>query len=187
MSEPRTPRRGSRHYPMIAGLIVGLVSVGAAWVHVELPTGAVGQAGVTEVAPASFSATLAAIAAWGATLLTRPVATRIVSGVQAALGVVAGVFLTRAFSDTDSVVESVAAGASGVIGAISAADAAVTWSPVWIGLWALALLAVIVSGVWGVLVPGSRSDRRSKYERAVPLEDVDPWESLSDGVDPTSR
>jgi hypothetical protein len=187
MSEACTPRRGSRHYPMIGALILGLVSVGAPWVSVELPTGAVGQAGVTEVAPASFSAALAAIAAWGATLLTRPVATRIVSSVQAALGVVAGVFLARAFIDTDSVVESVAAGASGVIGALSAADAAATWSPVWIGVWAVVLLAVTASGIWGVLVPGSRGDKRSQYERSIPAEDADPWESLSDGVDPTSR
>lgn len=187
MTQPSTARRGSRHYPMIGALIVGLVGVGAPWVVVELPTGAVGQAGVAEIAPASFSAALAAVAAWGATLLTRSVATRIVSGLQAALGVVSGVFFARAFVDTDSVIESVAAGASGVVGALSAADAVSTWSPVWIGLWAVVLVAVIASGVWGVLAPGARATTRSKYERANQVVDADPWESLSDGVDPTSR
>ncbi|MEX2441868.1 MAG: Trp biosynthesis-associated membrane protein [Pontimonas sp.] len=187
MTDPSTARRGSRHYPMIVALIAGLVGVGAPWVVVELPTGAVGQAGVSEIAPVSFSAALAAVAAWGATLLTRSMVTRVVSGLQAVLGVISGVFFGRAFIDTDSVIESVAAAASGVVGALSAADAVSTWSPVWIGLWAVVLAAVIASGVWGVLAPGSRGATRSKYERSNQIEDGDLWESLSDGVDPTSR
>lgn len=187
MSDCDSPRRGSRHYPMVVALILGLVGLGAPWVVVELPTGAVGQAGVTEVAPASFSATLAAVAAWGATLLTRRTATRVISALHVALAVTAAVSMVRALLATDSVVESVASGASGVIGALTAAEATVTWSPGWISLWGLVLFALIASGVWGIVAPGSRRQRRSKYERADHAEELDPWESLSDGNDPTSR
>ncbi len=172
---------------MIVALIVGLVSVGAPWVTVELPTGATGTAGVAEVAPASFSAALAAVAAWGATLLTRERATRVVSVLQGLLGVVAVVFYARAFIETDSVIESVASNASGVIGALSASDSVATWLPAWIVLWGVVLLAIIISGVWGVLVPGGRRSGRSKYERSDQVSEPDPWESLSDGEDPTSR
>lgn len=187
MTESCTPRRGSRHYPMIVALVLGLVSVGAPWLSVELPTGATGTAGVADVAPASFSVALAAIAAWGATLLTRERATRIVSGLQGLLAGVAALFYAQAFVETDSVIESVAANASGVIGALSASDSVATWSPTWIGVWGVVLLAILISGIWGVLAPGGRRRSRSRYGRPDQVNEPDPWDSLSDGGDPTSR
>lgn len=186
MSTP-TSRSRFRHYPMVPALVLGLVSLGAPWVVVDLPTGATGNAGWAAVAPASFSLALAAIAAWGATLLTRSLATRVIGAIQAALALGAGVFIARAFVEVNAVVQSVVDRASGVAGALSADDAITQWSPGWIGVSVLAVVLITVSGLWSVFFPGDPARRSDRYQRPEQAEHTDAWQVLSDGDDPTSR
>lgn len=186
MSTP-TSRSRLRHYFMVPALVLGLVSLGAPWLVVDLPTGASGSAGWAGVAPASFSLALAATAAWGATLLTRPLATRVIGGIQVALAVGSGVFIARALGDVDAVVQSVVDRASGVAGALGADDALTQWSAGWIGVSVLAVALIATSGLWSVLAPGDKSRRSDRYQRPEQAEHTDAWQVLSDGDDPTSR
>ena len=175
-----------RHITMIPGLVLGLVSIGAPWLVVEIPTGASANAGWSQVAPASFSLGLAAVAAWGASLLTGRAATRLLAISQAVLAGGSLFALSRALTDTATVVRGLAAEASGVIGAISAADTVSQWSPGWIAVTVAAIAAIAISGILGAASPG-HSRRTQRYERAENSADSDPWQALSDGDDPTSR
>ena len=185
MAKRRTPR-AIRHLAMVPGLVLGLVSIGAPWLVVDIPTGASASGGWSQVAPASFSLTLAAVAAWGATLLTGTRVTRVLGAVQALLAGGSLVALSRALSDSADVVRTLAAEASGVIGAISVADTVSSWSPSWITVTVVAVAAIGVSGVLGVTHPGP-SKRSGRYERPENTPETDPWQALSDGDDPTSR
>ena len=175
-----------RHIAMIPGLVLGLVSIGAPWLVVEIPTGASANAGWSQVAPASFSLGLAAVAAWGATLLTGTAATRVLAVSQAVLAGGSLFALSQALTDTATVVRGLAAEASGVIGAISAADTVSQWSPGWIAVTVAAIAEIAISGILGAAFPG-RSRRTQRYERTKTSTDSDPWQALSDGEDPTSR
>ena len=175
-----------RHISIIPGLVLGLISIGAPWLVVEIPTGASATAGWSQVAPASFSLSLAAVAAWGATLLTGPTATRALAAGQALLAGGSLFALSQALTDTATVVRGLAAEASGVIGAISAADTLSQWSPGWIAVTVTAIAAIAISGMLGAAFPGEPR-RAQRYERAETSTDSDPWQALSDGEDPTSR
>ena len=172
---------------MAPALILGLVSIGAPWLVVDIPTGASATAGWSSVAPASFSLALAAIAAWGASLLTRERATRVLGVVHTLLAAGSLFALGRALSDTDQLVGRLAGEASGVIGAIPLSDTLQTWSPTWIGVAIVAIIGIGLSGVWAVASPGTKDSRGSRYERPETNESSDPWQALSDGDDPTSR
>ncbi len=178
--------RGSRHLPMIPALVLGLVSLGAPWLVVEVPTGATATAGWSDVAPASFSLALAAIAGWGASLLTGSRATRYLSGAQTLLAAGALLSLGSALGEPTRLLNRLAGEASGVIGAISPAETVSAWSPAWVSVAVIALLSLLASGIWGTIVPDGRG-RQQRYQRAEQSDTVDPWQALSDGQDPTSR
>jgi len=168
------------------GLVLGLVSAEAPWLTVQVPTGAQATAGWAGVAAASFSLALAAVAAWGASLLTPPGVTRVLGVVQLLLAGGSAVALGRAFVLSDELIASVAADASGVSGAFSVAETLQEWGPGWITVSSVAIAAVFLSGVVAAWNPGV--DRRTrKYDRDALAAEADPWESLSDGVDPTDR
>lgn len=175
-----------RHYLVALALVLGLVSAEAPWLSVTVPTGATGQAGWSGVASASFSLALAAVAAWGASLLTPPRVTRVLGGAQLLLATGSGVALAQALVNANDVVASLANEASGVIGAFSVADTAAEWSAGWIVASSVAIVAVGLSGITAIVAPGGEKKSR-KYDRPEQRADVDPWDALSDGDDPTER
>lgn len=180
------PRSVWRQYLVAAGLVLGLVSAEAPWITVQVPTGASASAGWAAVAPASFSLALAAVAAWGASLLTPPLVTRVLGVAQLLLAAGSALALGRALVLSEELITRVAADASGVPGVFSVAETLTEWGPGWIAVSGVAIIAVFLSGVVGAWNPGT--DRRTqKYDRSAAAAEADPWESLSDGVDPTDR
>lgn len=181
-----SPKPVWRHYLVALALVLGLVSAEAPWLSVTVPTGAAGQAGWSGVASASFSLALAAVAAWGASLLTPPRVTRVLGGAQVLLASGSGVALGHALVNATDVVASLADEASGVIGAFSASETSADWSPGWIAASSVAIVAIALSGITAVWAPGGET-RSEKYDRPEQRADVDPWDALSDGHDPTDR
>ncbi len=175
-----------RHYLVALALVLGLVSAEAPWLSVAVPTGATGQAGWSGVAPASFSLALAAVAAWGASLLTPSRVTRVLGGAQLLLATGSAAALAKALVNASDVVRSLANEASGVIGAFSVADTAADWSAGWIAASSVAIVAVGLSGITAIVAPGGKK-KSQKYDRPEQRVDVDPWDALSDGDDPTER
>ena len=180
------PKSAWRHYLVAVALVLGLVSAEAPWLVVTVPTGATGQAGWSGVASASFSLGLAAVAAWGASLLTPARVTRILGGAQLILSGGSAIALSQALANGDGVVGSLANEASGVVGAFSVAETAAVWSPGWIATSSVAIVAVALSGLVAMWMPGGAKGSQ-KYDRPQQRLDIDPWDALSEGDDPTDR
>ena len=176
-----------RHYPMVVAVVCGGMAVGAPWLVVAVPTGASSQASWGDVAPASLSLALAAVAAWGATLLVSPTATRILGVVQMMLASTGLWFLVTRWLNPSGVVDSLSDKASGVVGAIDPETVQATWAPGWGAMAGLAMVAVVVSGLWSALAPGSPRRDTSQYEPQDTRLNDDPWQALDNGGDPTAQ
>lgn len=167
------------------GVLVGLVTMAAPWLHVELPGGLSATGGWGQIAPASWSIGLAAVTAWGAGILVRGTPRRLLGILQSALASVALVLLLIQTSNTPVLAEQIASEALGIGGAVSGSELVSSWSWGWFGLGVAALVLVAVSGVLGALQPSARRGD-SRYERSS-NHSVDPWEQLSEGRDPTDQ
>lgn len=176
-----------RHHVMVAGLVAGIIALGVPWVSVSLTTGADGVATWADFSPASFSLALAAAAGWGATLLTRPLATRVLSAVQSGLAVSALLFVVSSIGQVGEVATRTAAAITGVSGVFGASDITWAWNHWGVGLSVVTCGAFFLSGVAGMVYPGEKRRRPSRYEQPGGAGDAHPWDALSDGTDPTAR
>ena len=181
-----SPKPVWRHYLVAVALVLGLVSAEAPWLSVTVPTGATGQAGWSGVASASFSLALAAVAAWGASLLTPPRVTRVLGISQLLLASGSALALSQALLNATEVVGSLADEASGVVGAFAVAETTADWSAGWIVTSSVAIIAVGLSGIIAIWSPGG-GRKSQRYDRPEQRAEVDPWDALSDGEDPTDR
>ena len=172
---------------MAGGIFAGLVGLGVPWISIRLTTGATGGAGWSDFSPVSFSLTLAAVAAWGATLLTRWSVTRVLSGLQIVIGGFATVEILRALDRADDVAAKMAGEIGGVIGAFGPADITWGWNSWAVGLALSSTIAITLGGIFGVLAPGSKGHTRSRYEQPSGSRADNPWDALTEGSDPTAR
>lgn len=166
------------------GVVLGLITMAAPWLRVELPGGLSATGGWQQVSAASWSVALAAVAAWGAGILVRATPRRLLSILQSVLAAVSLGLLVPATQDTAALAEMIASRAVGIDGAVSSSELVATWSWGWLGLGVVALLLVAASGAVGALRPPPARKTPSRYERAS-NHSADPWEQLSEGVDPT--
>ena len=184
---PASVNPRSRHQVVAVGILAGLVGLGVPWISIRLSTGSTGGAGWSDFSPVSFSLTLAGVAAWGATLLTRWSVTRALSGLQTLIGGFAAVEILRALDRADDVAVKMAGEIGGVIGAFGPQDITWGWNAWAVGLALSSTIAITLGGFFGVLAPGSKRHTRSRYEQPNGSAADNPWDALTEGSDPTAR
>lgn len=184
-----SPRRGARtrHQVMVVGLVAGMVALGAPWIAIRTSTGADGGATWADFSALSFALALASVAAWGATLLTGAMVSRVVSGLQSALALGALWGIVQSVRSGEEVAIRLAGEITGVIGAFRAEDIVWGWNTWAVGIAVGAASAFLISGLLGIAYPGERSSRTKRYEQPGRASHDHPWDDLSDGLDPTAR
>lgn len=176
-----------RTYGAIVALILFLFSLASPVLSVSVEQGGSGELTWSELSPESLSVVVAALAAWGVTLLTKEKSVRVFSGLQAGLGLAA---LYLWFSQGPSAEEAALEEAErivGIEGVVSASDLAVSSHPVASALVVGVCVAVVASGVAGVFAPQRVGKRVNRFERDDPKTSSEIWDQLSHGDDPTAR
>lgn len=164
----------------VVALALGLVGLGWPWVTIQLTTDSDESLGWFEIAGASMSFFIAAIAAWGATLLSHGLVSRSISGVQALLGLTALAFLIDSTAGVDDVVSGRVEQWSFLVGQVSSGDVVSSVNLASIALCAIAVAAISISGISGALLRQA-TPTTNRYDN-TPL---DTWDQLSRGEDPT--
>lgn len=176
-----------RTYGAIIAIVLLLFSLASPLYSVSIEGGGSGVLTWSELASASLSVVFAALAAWGATLLTRAKSVRVFSSLQAGLGLTALILWFRpgvmpidaALKEAERVV--------GIEGVVSSADLSVVSHPVALALVAGVCVAVVVSGVGGIIWPQPAKKRTNRFERDGAATSGEIWDQLSHGDDPTAR
>lgn len=177
----------ARHGLAGLGLVALLVGFGQTWSVVTLTTGSTVALTGGDQAPLALSLLLVAGASYALSLLLFGVGHTVTSAVQlvaaagaaAAIVASAGMVIDRASADITRVT-----GLSGD-GTITGLVEAVATSAFPFGISVAGAVALALSGGVGVLTPRSRVDTGSRFERPGSPGSKNPWDELSDGVDPT--
>jgi len=176
-----------RTYGAIIAIVLLLFSLASPLYSVSIDQGGTGVLTWSELSAASLSLVFAALAAWGATLLTRERSVRVFSGLQTGLGLTALVFwFVQGISPTDAALHE-AERVVGIEGVVSSADLSVVSHPVAMALVAGVCIAVVASGTAGMIWPQSEKKRITRFERDDTATSGEIWDRLSHGDDPTAR
>ncbi|GGH56967.1 Trp biosynthesis-associated membrane protein [Rothia aerolata] len=154
-----------------------------AQVHTSLSQANVAVAG-SDAAPAVSSLALVALAGGLAIRIVGPKARLIVAAVVALAAVGMGFSVLQVLGNPDEASMTEVGKATGMVG--SAADYTFSSWP-WIAL--VCALLILLAALWAA-VASRKWPQRRKYERGrtaagQEMDEIDTWDSLTDGVDPT--
>jgi hypothetical protein len=177
----------ARHGLAGLGLVALLVGFGQTWSVVTLTTGSTVTLTGGDQAPLALSLLLVAGAAYALSLLLFGPGHTVTSAVQlvasggsaAAMVASAGMVIDRASTEITRVT-----GLSGD-GTITGLVEGVATSAFPFGLSVAGAVALALSGGVGVLIRRARVDTGFRFERRGAPGSKNPWDELSDGVDPT--
>lgn len=186
-SPSATPVSTIRHLAMIIGAVLLLVSFGQPWVEITLTTGqTVSPTGIDQ-SPLALSLILTAVAAYALSLLVHGLSYRLTTLVQAGASLGALAAVITAVVDPVSPAASQITLLTGLSGdnTVASLVAAVSVSEVVVGFGVVGLALVAISGGLAVTVTRTPQAPGSRFDRPGSPSTQNPWDQLSDGVDPT--
>jgi len=182
--------RRTHHLSAGVAALALLVALSAPWFTFQVPTGM--SFTLTGLEASAVSSTLlgAAAAAYGASLLIRGLARRILGVLQTLLGAGAVSSWFELLEAPAVSVQATITSLTGLSGSGALEGVTVTGPSWFFTLGVLGAVAVALSGLFGVVSPEAPA-RSSRYERNQAGSDAgDPiatWDDLSEGHDPTKR
>jgi len=174
----------------LAGGLLLLISFPARWWDVTLVSGV--SIPVTGVELSALATTLVAVsaAAFGAGLLARGIARRVLAALSASAVFGAGTAIIFQSRAPELAVLDVITQFTGVSGPVVLESVAEVSAEVWFVVALLGAGLMVLGGMVGIFAP-DRPPTTSRYERKAETPDlgdsVATWDTLSDGVDPTKR
>lgn len=181
-----------QHLSAVGGAVAVFLSLASTW-WVVSPGNAPTALPVRgfDAAPALSAFFVAALASYGAGLLSRGVVRRVLSALQVALSVLAGAAALAHLSDPRGSLDSLLGRFTGLTGTGAWESVDLQGPTWWVVISLTGLVLTALSGVVGALRPDAapRGEKFSRPADEAPRagDAVGTWDDLSRGDDPTSR